>query len=539
MYSSLGYEPNAYEQSPFPAYEHNAYEQSSLNAYEQKHGMHAHEHAPEKRKYGIVCSSALPLSAHERATNQPTNQPINQPTNQPINQSSARDATPHSSREYGFVTPAHQPNANGPVIYQDKSSIYHGLPRPPTPAPPGPLFSRASVNIIRHTDNRRANAHHSAPPGPLFPRASVGIVRHTDTRRASAHHSISPSHQGLVASIHLSQSSRSSHQGSVASTHLSQSSGLSSLSAASVHASLSAASIHSSLSAASIHGSLSPPPSQHSSQSSQHGSLAGSRSSRLSVRSLTRHNVEQIAHEATAKANEASAAANAKLSEQVQRMSAMLENLALDRVKTDQNLALDRIKTDRHLAKAARREARRNDYIEGASGVEPWVTEAILADHLKLTHQWWSTERNQWETPRETTIRNRVYQHMKAQVPKDMYSQCPYGDVKAIYLNIISMGKEESASQILSLEAELSSTTKAGKSMITWLNALYEIFSQLSILEQPKTVAQIRLLNKSINPSNPTRDMNMSYAILSATKHGQSSRFDRLSKRKPPPLTTY
>ena len=171
------------------------------------------------------------------------------------------------------------------------------------------------------------------------------------------------------------------------------------------------------------------------------------------------------------------------MSDQIQRMSAMIEGLAVDRSKTD-----------RRLAKAARREAKRNEYTEGASGVEPWVTEAILANDLKQTHKWWSTDHNQWESPRETIIRNRVYQHMKTQIPKDLYSQCPqYGDVKSIYLNIISMGKEESSAQILSLEAELSSTTKAGKSMITWLNALYEIFSQLSILEHPRTVAQIRL----------------------------------------------
>ena len=128
------------------------------------------------------------------------------------------------------------------------------------------------------------------------------------------------------------------------------------------------------------------------------------------------------------------------------------------------------------MAKAHRRESERSDYTEGASGVEAWVTEAILADDLKETHKWWCVEKNRWESPRETLIRSRVYQHVKDQIPKDMYPQCPYGDVRSIYLNIVSMGTEESSAQILTLEAELSSTTKEGKSMATWLNALYEIF---------------------------------------------------------------
>ena len=131
----------------------------------------------------------------------------------------------------------------------------------------------------------------------------------------------------------------------------------------------------------------------------------------LSTSSLTRHNLEQIAHEATAKAN-------AVMSDQIQRMSAMIEGLAKDRSKAD-----------RRMAKAHRREAKRSDYTEGASGEEHWVTEAILANDLKETHKWWSVENKRWESSRESLIHNRVYQHLKNQIPKDMYSQCPYGDV--------------------------------------------------------------------------------------------------------------
>ena len=206
--------------------------------------------------------------------------------------------------------------------------------------------------------------------------------------------------------------------------------------------------------------------------------------------------------------------ANARMSDELQRMSAMIEGLT-----TNQNMAEQR--AERRQAKADRRAAKKGDYTEGASGVEPWVTEAILANDLKETHRWWTTENKKWESPSETKIRNRVYQHLKQQIPKEMYSQNPYGDVKAVYLNIVSMGTEESSAQILSLEAELISTTKEGKPMLKWLNAIYEIFSQLSILEQPRTVAQIRLLIYQSLKSDDRYDQ-LSFATLSATQTGRS-----------------
>ena len=56
--------------------------------------------------------------------------------------------------------------------------------------------------------------------------------------------------------------------------------------------------------------------------------------------------------------------------------------------------------------------------------------------------------------------------------------------------------------------------------MITWINALYEIFHNSASWSNPERSPKSAYI--SINPSNSTRDMNMSYAILSATQHGQS-----------------
>jgi len=136
----------------------------------------------------------------------------------------------------------------------------------------------------------------------------------------------------------------------------------------------------------------------------------------------------------------------------------------------------------------------RPDYIEGADGVESWVTDAILEEDLKETHLWWFTSKARWENEHESLLRSRIYHHLTTQLPADMYSQHDDGDVLSVYRNVISLGAKESAEQVLSLEGDLRAFAKHGKPMASWLNKLYEIFTQLSILGQPRTVSQIRLL---------------------------------------------
>ena len=203
------------------------------------------------------------------------------------------------------------------------------------------------------------------------------------------------------------------------------------------------------------------------SQSSLSSVTSGS--SALTAGSLAHHTMESSPHYIAMSAQIESQAA------QVESLTAMVKGLNKKITKTK-------------ISKTAR-----TDYTEGASGVEPWVTEAILADDLKETHKWWHTKKQRWETPYETTIRHRVYQHLIEQVPEDMYSQNPHGDVRSIYINVVSMGTEEAAEQILNLEAELNASTKAGKPMRGWLTSLYTIYSQLSLLEHPQAASQIRL----------------------------------------------
>ena len=134
-----------------------------------------------------------------------------------------------------------------------------------------------------------------------------------------------------------------------------------------------------------------------------------------------------------------------------------------------------------------------HSYTEGADGAEAWVADAILAEDIRETHQWWHPVAQRWENEDETLLRNRIYHHLTTQLPNELYSQHPEGDVKAIYLNIVSLGTKDAAEQVLELEKSMLAISKEGRPMAVYLNEMYEILAQLSVLGHPHTVAQIRV----------------------------------------------
>ena len=176
--------------------------------------------------------------------------------------------------------------------------------------------------------------------------------------------------------------------------------------------------------------------------------------------------------------------------------SAVQTNNLIRSLLAEQKRQSIRQKKQDAVVKALTKERRKDrpDHIEGACGVEPWVKKAMLEDDLRQTHNWWYVEKNRWENKHESLLRNRIYHHLISQIPPELYSQIENGDVRSVYYNIATMGARESAEQVLSLERELLTMTKHGKPMANWLDMLYTVFKQPSILGQPRTVAQIRLL---------------------------------------------
>jgi len=227
--------------------------------------------------------------------------------------------------------------------------------------------------------------------------------------------------------------------------------------------------------------------SRSSVSSEQSGQSKRSQGSSLSRSALDRHDMAQMAEELKfnyAQATAAQAAAMAQQASELQELRAQLEE------------------TNR----------RQVDYTEGADGVEPWVAEAVLEDDLRVTHLWWYIDKNRYEDEHETMLRNRIYKHLTDQLSSEMYNQNPEGDVRGIYMNVIAMGMKDSAEQILHLDERMRLLTKEGKALSTWLDELYDILSPLSVLGNPKTVAQIRLsilgaLKKDTRYSDALRDL--------------------------------
>ena len=169
-----------------------------------------------------------------------------------------------------------------------------------------------------------------------------------------------------------------------------------------------------------------------------------------------------------------------QLASMFSQQKAMLEN---------QNTEMQELR-----AQLAAQKVKGSSYAEGADGAEAWIADAILEADLAETHFWWHTIKQRWENEHESLLRSRIFSYITSLVPIEMYDQLADGDVRGIYINIIEMGTKEAAEQIVSLEAEIARLSKSGRPMAAWLNALYEIFSQLAILGQPRTVNQIRVM---------------------------------------------
>ena len=219
--------------------------------------------------------------------------------------------------------------------------------------------------------------------------------------------------------------------------------------------------------------SLSQPSSRQSTRSGGSRHSTRSRDSVLSSDALARHDTENRVADLERKFNEAAS-----------HQTAMFHSM----------MAEQRTATDTPREKLNCALKHQTDYTEADAGVEEWVTDAQMEEDLRETHRWWHSERARWENERESLLRSRIYRHLTAQLPKEMYSQAADGDVKAIYRNIISLGTKDSSEQVLRIERDIMNLTKQGRPMATWLDELYKLLTGLSTLGQPRTVAQIRLL---------------------------------------------
>jgi hypothetical protein len=138
---------------------------------------------------------------------------------------------------------------------------------------------------------------------------------------------------------------------------------------------------------------------------------------------------------------------------------------------------------------------------EGSDATEEWIALAQLEDDMRETHIWWDIEQHRPENEYQAQLRSRIYAELIRKLPAELYDQLPDGDVRAVYLNIISFGTQGASLQIGTLEQAILDLVKTGRPMAAFLTELYEYLRQLGILGQPRQTTQVRnTLVKALRP---------------------------------------
>ena len=123
---------------------------------------------------------------------------------------------------------------------------------------------------------------------------------------------------------------------------------------------------------------------------------------------------------------------------------------------------------------------------------EPWVTERLLQDDLQVPHIWWDVEHNRPETGWQSQLRARLFRHCCDQLPKSLWYGLCDGDVKGIYNAVVSIGQHSAEEQAYDLRTKVTGCHKGGRSMPDWLNELYDLWHQLSLLGYPADKSSCR-----------------------------------------------
>ena len=74
-------------------------------------------------------------------------------------------------------------------------------------------------------------------------------------------------------------------------------------------------------------------------------------------------------------------------------------------------------------------------------GAEDWIVDAILSSDLEDPYLFWDVARNEWETPWQNQIRMRVFNYICTLLPSEVFTEVFLGDIKAIYNNVVSLGR--------------------------------------------------------------------------------------------------
>ena len=163
--------------------------------------------------------------------------------------------------------------------------------------------------------------------------------------------------------------------------------------------------------------------------------------------------------------------------------------------------------------------------------LESWVIEEeIHADFPEPARWRWPTDSEgggRLEDEWEQNTRSRVWVYLTSLLPRPMWSSLVKLDVRGIYIALRSVNRSNAISEATQLRTKLQQLSEKKKTMMAWLDDLWDCMEDLDKLRQPVSVEQVRhivfaALKNDVRYAdfrrdfmrNPTMDINRMKACL-------------------------
>ena len=129
-------------------------------------------------------------------------------------------------------------------------------------------------------------------------------------------------------------------------------------------------------------------------------------------------------------------------------------------------------------------------------GVESWVIEEeIHADFPEPARWRWPADSEgggRLEDEWEQNTRSRIWVYLTSLLPRPMWSSLIKLDIRGIYVALRSVNRSNAISEATQLRTKLQQLSEKKKTMMAWLDDLWDCMEDLDKLRQPVSVEQVR-----------------------------------------------
>jgi hypothetical protein len=143
-------------------------------------------------------------------------------------------------------------------------------------------------------------------------------------------------------------------------------------------------------------------------------------------------------------------------------------------------------------ASAAEAHALSQGLVVSDQSAEGWIVTQNLEQDFAEPFLFRDLVTGEWENEYQSLMRVKFFAALKERLPEEMTKGIYEGDVLEIYTKILIFGREQAEAQIQAVTKRVHACNKGSMSMVTWLNKLYDLWNELSVLKQPMSTAQCR-----------------------------------------------